>query len=218
LSAGGGGLARSAATLVLALGLATSAPADAPSFAPLLARSSLSFTGIQQGEQFTGTIRDFDARVLYAPDQLPSSRIDATIRLKSLDTGNEERDQALAGADWFDFAQFPTASFRAATIRATPTGLVGEAELTIKGHTKRLAFPFSWKTEGSGATLDARVTLDRLDFGLGAGEWADESIVGRQIEVIVHLELTTAVPSIPAGSSPAANPAAPATQPRSANN
>jgi len=205
------GLAGSVATLVLALGCASSAAqADAPAYTVMTAQSSLAFIGTQQGEQFTGVIRDFDARIAYAPDQISSSRIEVVIRVMSLDTKNEERDQELAGADWFDFANFPTANFRVATIRMTPTGPVGDAELIIKGHTKRLAFPFTWKTEGGTATLDARVTLDRLDFGLGAGEWADDSIVGRKVEVIVHVRL--------AASAREAKPAAPATQPGSAKN
>ena len=46
--------------------------------------------------------------------------------------------------------------------------VVAEADLTIKGRTQRIAFPFTWKATPSGATLDARVTLDRLAFGLAA--------------------------------------------------
>jgi len=186
-------------------GAAFAAQADAPAYSAVTTQSSLAFAGVQQGEPFSGVIRDFDAHIAYAPDQLSSSRIDVVIRMMSLDTKNEERDQELAGADWFDYARFPTASFRAARIRSTPTGPVADAELTIKGHTKRLAFPFIWKAEGSGATLDARVTLDRLDFGLGTGEWADESVVAHNVAVTVHLRLA-ASPAAAASVAPATKP------------
>jgi polyisoprenoid-binding protein YceI len=171
--------------------------ADPPAFVPVPAQSSLSFVGTQQGEKFTGVIKDYDARVAYAPDQLAASRIDVTIRMKSLDTKNQERDSALAGADWFDYAHFPTATFHLAGLRAQPNGAVGDADLSIKGHAKRIAFPFTWKATGTNAVLDARVVLDRLDFGLGGGEWSDESVVGRKVEVVVHLSLAP-VPSVPA--------------------
>jgi polyisoprenoid-binding protein YceI len=190
-----------------ALGVAVlmAAPAvAAPPYVVVPAQSSLGFVGTQQGEKFTGAIRDYDARVEYAPDDLGTSKLDVTIRLKSMDTKSPDRDQALATADWFDFAKFPTATFRTVAIRATPSGPVGDADLTIKGQTKRIAFPFAWKAAGTGATLDARVTLDRLDFGLGAGDWADESTVGRKVEVLVHLALA-------AGPAPA--PAKAATKP-----
>lgn len=169
------------------------ARADAPSFAPVPGQSSLSFGATQQGEKFTGGFRDFDAHVAYAPDQLAASHIDATIRMKSLDSKNQERDTALVGSDWFDVAKFPTATFRTTAIRATPTGAVGDADLTIKGKTKRIAFPFTWRADGGKVVLDARVTIDRVDFGIGTGDWADESIVGHKVDVVVHLVLAPAV-------------------------
>lgn len=175
--------------------------ADAPAYVPVAAQSSLSFSGTQQGEKFTGVFRQFDARIAYAPDQLPSSHIDVTIRLNSLDSKSPDRDSALAGADWFDFTKFPTATFRAATIRMTPAGPVGDADLTIKGRTKRISFPFVWKADSAKTVLDARVTLDRLDFGVGAGDWADETVAGRSVEVIVHLVLAAA--PVASGTSPA---------------
>ena len=185
------------------------AATEAPAYVPVAAQSSLSFTGTQQGEKFTGVFRDFDARIAYAPDRLPSSHIDVTIRLKSLDSKSPDRDSALAGTDWFDFAKFPTATFHAATIRLTPAGPVGDADLTIKGRSKRISFPFTWKSDSGKTVLDARVSLDRLDFGVGAGEWADESVAGRKVDVVVHLVLAAA----PAASvaTPAPAPAKPAT-------
>jgi polyisoprenoid-binding protein YceI len=176
---------------------AASTAGEAPAFLPVAAQSSLSFTGSQQGEKFTGSFHEFDARVAYAPEQLASSRISATIKMKSLDSKSQDRDSALIGPEWFEVAKFPIASFRTTAIRMTPTGPVGDAELTIKSATKHLAFPFSWKMEGGKAVLDARVTLDRLDFGVGTGEWADEGIAGRKVEVSVHLVLAAAPNAAP---------------------
>lgn len=185
------------------------AAADAPAYVPVAAQSSLSFVGTQQGEKFTGVFKQFDARISYAPDQLPTSRIDVTIQMKSLDSKAEDRDSALAGADWFDVAKYPTATFRAATIRMTAGGPVGDADLTIRGRTKRIAFPFTWKAEAGKVALDARVTLDRIDFGVGTGEWADESVAGHKVDVVVHLVLAAApAAGTPAVAAPVKPPAA----------
>jgi polyisoprenoid-binding protein YceI len=197
--------AMSAALLLGATALLSGAVAigDVPAFNVIAAQSALTFVGMQQGEKFTGTIRDFDARIRYAADALASSGIEVTIRLKSIDTRSPDRDEALVTADWFDVAKYPTATFRTVALRAMSPGLVADADLTIKGRTKRILFPFTWKAQGTTATLDARVTLDRLDFGIGAGEWADESMVGRKVEVVVHLTLTPASPATaPAPATP----------------
>lgn len=172
----------------------------APRYPVLVAQSSLAFTGTQQGEKFTGVFKSFDALILYAAQDLAGSRFEVTIPLNSLDSRSPDRDQSLATADWFDFARFPVATFRTAGLRSTPTGPIADADVSIKGRTKRIVFPFIWKETPAGATLDARVTLNRLDFGLGAGDWADESIVGHKVDVIVHLTLG------PAAAAPAAKP------------
>ncbi|MBS0375744.1 MAG: YceI family protein [Proteobacteria bacterium] len=196
---------------VLVLAAATGTAGAAPTYTVVPAQSSLSFIGTQQGEKFTGVIRDFDARIAFGTADLAGSRLEVAMRLKSIDSKSPDRDQAIATTDWFDVAKYPVATFRTLAIRATPTGAVGDAELTIKGHTQRLAFPFAWKAAADGgATLDARVTLDRLDFGLGTGEWADESMVGRKVEVVVHLTLAPAAPPPAApGKPPVAKPAHP---------
>jgi polyisoprenoid-binding protein YceI len=197
-----GSLIRRAAVVILGLTASTSLLADPPAYTPVAAQSSVSFVGTQQGEKFTGAVRDFDARIAFSPDQIGAGRIDVTIRMRGLSTSSQERDSTLAGAEWFDFAHYPTATFHATALRAAPGGEVGDGELTIKGHTKHFAFPFTWRPAGAGATLDARVTLDRLDYAIGTGEWTDDSIVARKVDVIVHLVLAPALgPSPPAAAA-----------------
>lgn len=169
--------------------------AEPPGYVAIAGQSSLTFNGTQQGEKFTGAFRDFDAQVAYAPDQLGSSGITATIRMKSLDSKSPDRDSALAATEWFDFAKYPVATFRTEAIRMTPAGPMAEALLTIKSTTRRIAFPFVLRTDAAKTVLDAKVTLDRLEFGVGAGEWADESVAGRKVDVAVHLVLTAASPA-----------------------
>ena len=193
-------IAALAAGALVVVGLGCRADA-APVYPVVAAQSSLTFSGLQQGERFTGAFQRFDAHIEYAPDDLAGSRFDVTVPVKSLDSKSAERDQALVTPDWFDVGRFPTATFRTVAMRSTSGGLVADADLSIKGRTRRIAFPFAWKAVGTGATLDARVTLDRLDFGLGGGEWADESAVGRKIDVVVHLTLGS-----PASPPPATKP------------
>ncbi len=176
-------------TLLAALAPFAASFADAPAYVPAAAQSSLTFVGTQQGEKFTGRFKDFDARGADAPDQLATSAISATIRNKSIDSNSPDRDSALVGSDWFDAAKYPVATFKAAGIRMTPTGPVGDAELTIRAKTQKFAFPFTWKSEGGKAILDAKVALDRIEYGVGTGEWADEGIAGHKVEVLVHLVL-----------------------------
>ena len=178
---------------VLALGLLAGMPAMASTVYPVQAGSSLQFQGTQQGEKFTGAIKQFDARINFDPGQLANSSFEVTMQLKSMDTRSTERDLAMQTSDWFDVSHYPIATFKTTSFRQTPQGVAADADLTIKGRSKHIIFPFVWQKTPAGATLDAKVPLDRLDFGLGAGEWSDESMVGHRVDVIVHLVLGPAV-------------------------
>lgn len=181
---------------VLTLALAAAAAhAEAPVWSVVPAQSSVTFVATQQGEKFTGVFGTFTARIQFAPADAASSRLEATLQMASATTRSAERDDALASSAWFDSAHYPVTNFRTVAVRAAATGTAGgtaDADLTIKGRTRRIVFPFGWEVRPGGAVLDARVTLNRLDFGVGAGEWADASIIGHKVEVIVHLVLVPA--------------------------
>jgi hypothetical protein len=48
----------------------------------------------------------------------------------------------------------------------------------------------TFKPQGSGATLDVSGTVKRLDFGVGAGQYADTSVIGADVKVSAHLVLS----------------------------
>ena len=183
---------RRLAALAIGLGYLHGAAA-APAWTVDPAQSTLTFVGTQQGEKFTGTIKRFRAAIRFAPADLATSSLDVSMDLTSIDTKSPDRDQALATDTWFDYKRYATATFKSVgPLRASAQGATADADLTLRGKTKRIAFPFRWTAAGTNATLDARVTLDRMDFGLGAGEWADDSVIGHKVDVIVHLRLTPA--------------------------
>jgi cytochrome b561 len=171
--------------------------AAAPKTYTVQSGSSLTFQGTQQGEKFSGAFKNFDATIKMDDSASNASLFDVTIHLKSTDSKNAERDAALMSASWFDVAHHPDAHFKTVGFRSTPQGTVADADLTIRDKTKRIVFPYVFKKTPTGATLDATVRLNRLDYGLGAGEWADDSMVGHAVDVLVHLTL----------SSPSADPA-----------
>ncbi len=152
--------------------------------------SQLRFEGNQQGEAFAGQFRRFESRMNFDPDDLAQADFDVRIDLASVDTANSERDQAVLGSDWFDVGRFPQAHFRTRAFRALAEGrFEADAELQIRGHTRPIKFPFTWTDDAAGSHLHASVVLDRLDFGLGGGEWADDDLIGTKVTVTVDLLL-----------------------------
>lgn len=174
-------------TLALAAMFASS-PAFAADYA--MRSGTLKFTGQQQGEAFEGRFETFSPNIQFDAAALATSKLDVSIDLASADTRNSERDDALKGSDFFAIADFPKARFVTATIRAVDaTHFEADATLTIRDKTVALRFLFQFEANAEGARLSARVTLDRLAFDIGTGDWADERMIGHKVEVDVDLHL-----------------------------
>jgi len=154
------------------------------------AHSSLAFTGTYQGEAFEGRFRRFDAKINYDPADPAHAKFDVTVDIASVDTANTERDQALPGKDFFDTAQFPEARFVTTRFRKGANGeVLADGTLNLRGASKPVTLVVKFAPKGGGATLDVSTTLERLDFGIGSGDWADTSMIGNEVTVRGHLVL-----------------------------
>lgn len=170
------------------LALLASMPLSAADYT--LRAGLLAFSGQQQGEAFEGRFNTFTPAIRFDAADLATSRFDVSIDLASADTLNGERDETLKGADFFAVAQFPKARFVTRTMRAIDaTHFEADATLTIRNRTVALKFPFSFEPTADGARLKAVVTLDRLAFDLGTGDWADDAMIGHKVNVTVDLGL-----------------------------
>lgn len=157
--------------------------------------STLRFTNTYQTVTYTGQFRRFDAKIDYDPADLAQAKFDVVVDIASLDTANSERDQAALGAAFFDTAKFPQAHFVTTAFRKTAGGeVLADGNLTLRGATKPVTLVVVFARQGGAATLDVTTQLQRLDFGIGAGEWADPSMIGNGVAVHGHLVLRAMQP------------------------
>ena len=179
-------------TLVL---LFPAVAASAATWAPDFAQSTLQWQSSWGASPVTGVFKSWTAAIMFDPDDLKSSSITATINIASLDTRYPERDDALRGADWFDTAQHPTATFTSTDIRKTSQGYVAAGHLTLGGVSKPLALPFTLSiAPGAGgtqvATVDAKTTLSRLAFNIGKNAWKSTGQIHDAVHLSLHLVAT----------------------------
>lgn len=155
--------------------------------------STLGFSGSQQGEAFNGAFKSFQSQIRFDPKSLAGAKFDVTIDIKSADSANSERDETMLGDDFFASARFPNAHFVTGAFREIAPGkFEADATLTIRDKSVALKFPFTWTGDAGNAELRSKVTLDRLAFGVGSGDWEDESSVGHKVDVDVMLKLKSA--------------------------
>jgi polyisoprenoid-binding protein YceI len=177
------------ASLLLALSAAiAAAPAEARDWTMVADESRLEFVFRQMGSPIRGQWQDFTTDITFDPADLADARVQTTIQIDSVDTGNAERDAGIVGADWFDTASHPTASF-------TSTGFAHQGgddylvtgELTIRGITEVIEMPMTIAVDGDSATANATIDLDRRTFEIGRGDWASDAAVG--YDVILEIEV-----------------------------
>jgi polyisoprenoid-binding protein YceI len=193
-----------AAALVAAALLTTPALADAPAaaagaakhFTSDPAKSSLAFAFVQAGAQNQGKFTRFPVALDAAADGSAVSKLEVTVEMTSMDTGDKERDDTLRGADLFSVGKFPQAHFLATQITRTATGFDAAGKLTLRGVTRDQHVPFTLRVaqeQGHAvAYLTGKTTVHRLDYGVGQGDWKSTEWVGNDVIVSYNVRLVAA--------------------------
>ncbi len=159
--------------------------AAAPAFAAdyVQASGALSFASEYQGETFVGLFPDFRTTLSFDPAAPQDARLDVVIPLATADTKNGDRDTTLKTADFFNVAKFAEARYTAAGFRSLGDGrYAADGTLELRGVSRPVTLTFTW-TPGDRPVLAGRATVKRLDFGVGAGDWGDLSIIPNDVAV-----------------------------------
>lgn len=152
-------------------------------------QSRLEFVGLQAGAEFKGVFHKFTADVDFAPDTLASSRIDVQIDMNSVDSMDKDRDATIRGKDVFDVAHNPTAHYVTKSITKTAAGFSAVGALTLRGVTKDVPIEFQFVAAAAGAKLSGSAKLNRLDFGVGQGDWKSTETIGDAVKINFTLVL-----------------------------
>jgi polyisoprenoid-binding protein YceI len=144
-----------------------------------------------------GAFTDYDATLQFDPADLRTLKATATIRVASINTGIERRDNHLRSADFFEAERYPEIRFVSKAVRNVQGNrfqLVGD--LTIKGITKEVVLDVEFLGTAQGmqgelrAAFTAQGTIDRFDYGL---QWnrlteAGGVVVGREVTLLIDIE------------------------------
>ena len=145
--------------------------------------SSLVFAGSYQGEVFTGRFPGFETRMSFDPARLAASRLEVTIPLATATTSNAEYDEQMRGDAFFDAGRYAQAHYVATKFRALGNGrYAADGILSLHGVSKPVVLTFTW-TPGAQPVLAGKASVDRLDFGIGSGDWADTALIPNAIAV-----------------------------------
>jgi len=179
------------ASLLLAPSFAIAAPWAVDS-----AQSKLQFSGTQGKDAFTGGFKKFTPVIEFDLAHPEQGKVDVTIDIASAYIDNDkDKQEALPTDAWFAAKQFPDAKFHATAIHADKTEhhYIMSGDLTVRGVTKSVTFPFALEPNGETMKATGEIDLKRNDFGIGQGkEWSTDQWIAYPVKVTFTLLATPA--------------------------
>lgn len=135
-----------------------------------------------------GRFMTFKADIQGDPATLEGAKVRIDIDAKSLNTAVQARDEHLRSADFFDVAKHPRITFTSTDVRKEGERLRVQGTLQMHGVSKELTLSFdpAEGINGAGArtwSYRGTLSLDRLDFGVGAESVAARISLKRQVEL-----------------------------------
>lgn len=140
-----------------------------------------------------GIFKDFRGTVDFDADNRSNSSVEFSANIESLDTGNSVRDKHVKSKDFFDAEIYPEMSFQSASLDQFGIDWILTGDLTIKGITKQISFPFSMTggiSDPWGGTrfgIAAETTIDRREFGINFGNTLPSGALDIANDVLIEL-------------------------------
>ncbi|UDF02192.1 YceI family protein [Asticcacaulis sp. AND118] len=154
--------------------------------------SHINFATTFNGEAIKGGFGSYTADIAFDPERLDQSGATVVIDLASVNSGDSTRDDTLKSDSFFNTAASPKATFKATNFTRTGTDrYVAKGRLTLHGQTKPFDLPFTLKINGKQAVMTATAKLNRLDYGVGTGEWAATDAVPNAVSLDLKVTATT---------------------------
>jgi len=133
---------------------------------------------------------------LIAPENPLEARVEASVDVTSLDTGDAGRNGHLMSADFFDAETYPTIEFASTAARVEDGDFFVDGDLTIHGVTKPVTFELDFGGFGSDpygnykAGASAKAVINREDFGLtwNAALETGGVLVGKDVTITLDLQ------------------------------
>lgn len=148
--------------------------------------------------EVTGNFRDFDIAFNATKDDFTDASVEATIKVASINTDNERRDNHLKSDDFFNAEKFPEIKFKSTSFEKVSDGKYKiTGDLTMRDVTKKVTFDatYNGSIKGMGGSTvtawKATTSINRFDYGL---KWnrAIESgglVVGEIVNITLNLEI-----------------------------
>ncbi|HAW20367.1 MAG TPA: hypothetical protein DCX14_09305 [Flavobacteriales bacterium] len=139
------------------------------------------------GINIDGFFAEFTSLVSYDPSSPNSATFSGEIKVSSINTGIEMRDEHLVGEEYFDATNHPNITFKSTRVAKLTNGNLKVAgTLSVKETSKEVELIVEPTISGDKTYFKAKLELDRLDYEVGENSWVLSDDVFCEIMVAVN--------------------------------
>jgi polyisoprenoid-binding protein YceI len=184
--------------LVLAIGVLTINPAVADTYTLDAAHSSVGFQIKHLAiAKVNGSFADFTGSFTYEKGKPETWSVEADIQVKSVNTGNNDRDDHLRNADFFDVEQYPVMTFKSTGVKMKNDSegvLMGNLTLHGVTHAVELDLEFNgavtdpWGNDKVGFSASGKI--NRKNWGLNFNKALETGglMLGEDVKISLEIE------------------------------
>ena len=169
--------------------------AQSSTWIPDKAHSGVDFSILHMSlSRVRGHFGNIGGTIVLDESDITKSTVNVTIDVNTVDTGVAGRDGDLKGPNFFDVAQFPTATFVSTTVVKNGNGLTVSGNLTLHGVTKPVVLqvegptgPVPGMDKKPHSGFSATTTISRTAFGIATKFPA--AVVGDEVKLTIDLDV-----------------------------
>lgn len=150
--------------------------------------SSITFSGTHDGNPYSGSFGDWDAAIDFDAEVPTAARAEISVSMGSASASQKLYTDSLKSTEWFNVADFPTASVAVASIEPVENGFTAIASLTLKEITVDTPFEFTVEFNADKAVMTGHAVFQRAPLNLGqssdpGADWVAENV---RVDVVVE--------------------------------
>jgi len=180
------------ACLALTFAAVTTLAQAAESYTVDPVHSSISFMISHAGiSTIHGRFNDYSGTFVIDSADPSKSSFNLTIKVDSIDTANQKRDEHLRAYDYFDTKQFPNITFQSTKVKAIDGGYEVTGNLTMHGVTKPITMqlkgglkPVEFPKGKSRVGILCSTSVKRSEFGVTAAP----TMLGEEVQIEIGLQ------------------------------
>lgn len=152
------------------------------------AKSVISFVFKQMNVPVEGQFKRINGQLSIDPAKPVHGRAEIELDLNGIDAGSSEATHEVAGKLWFNTKIYPTARFVTTSVKPISNNRFEvKGTINLKGKTRDIVTVANFRQEGKLALFEGSFFINRADFSIGEGLWADFGTVANEVHIRFRL-------------------------------